>query len=157
MQDKFKTVFVLLILFCKETSFTVFYNCCLSINLSCTVMFNYSKCAECVYHDQFCVGLFSEFSEICLSKTEFKLSEVLHKQLFKLLIKITHLCKILKQSEAYVNIKTKCLALKLTDNNNKTENKNNLLTLSQLINSVSSFFWDSIFLSQNIKVLSCSS
>ena len=121
-------------------------NRCLEIDLPCIAMpdsTEHSKCAECTHCGRPCVDLTLSFLESARSKTKSELSEALDEQLPKLLAKIARLHKVLKQSEARVNVKAKCLAEKLADDNDGTKNENPQ-NMQQLIDSMFPFFWESI-------------
>ncbi len=72
--------------------------------------------------------------------------------LFKLNAKVLHLFKTLKQNESHTVIKVHCVAFKLSDDNNETEDEENPFSsfnLDSLLKSMSfSFFIDPEPLSQ---------
>jgi len=74
--------------------------------------------------------------------------------LFKLNVKVLCLFKTLKQNESHTVIKVHCVAFKLSNDNNETENEKNFfnsLNLDFLLKSMSfSFFIDSEPLSQTV-------
>jgi len=76
--------------------------------------------------------------------------------LFKLNVKILHLFKTLKQNESCAVVKVCCVAFKLSNDNNETENEKNSSDSSNLdflLKSMSSsFFIDSEPLSQTVVV-----
>jgi len=76
--------------------------------------------------------------------------------LFKLDAKILHLFKTLKQNESCAVTKVRCVAFKLSDDNNETENEKNPFSssnLDSLLKSMSfSFFIDPEPLSQTVVV-----
>ncbi len=76
--------------------------------------------------------------------------------LFKLNAKILHLFKTLKQNESHTIVKVHCVAFKLSNDNNETENKKNFFNpsnLDSLLKSMSSsFFIDLRPLSQTVVV-----
>jgi len=76
--------------------------------------------------------------------------------LFKLNVKVLHLFKTLKQNESHTVIKVCCVAFKLSNDNNETENEENPFSSSNLdflLKSMSfSFFIDSEPLSQTVVV-----
>jgi len=78
------------------------------------------------------------------------------KHLFKLNAKVLHLFKTLKQNESHTIIKVHCVAFKLNDDNNETENKKNSFNsfnLDFLLKSMSfSFFIDLELFSQTVVV-----
>ena len=129
------------IIFHKETPFFLSCDHCLSIDFLCIVMSDHLKCAEYIHHDHFCIDVSLNFLESVCVKTEFKLSEALNEQLLKLLTKITKLCKTLKQFKTHIDVKVKCLAQELADDNDEMKNENNSLTMSQLVNSMSPSFF----------------
>ena len=78
--------------------------------------------------------------------------------LFKLDAKVLHLFKTLKQNESHAIAKVHCVAFKLSNDNNETENKKNSSDSSNLdflLKSMSSsFFIDLEPLSQTVVVFS---
>ena len=66
--------------------------------------------------------------------------------LFKLNVKVLHLFKTLKQNESCAVVKVHCVAFKLSNDNNRTENEENFsdsFNLNSLLKSMSfSFFID---------------
>jgi len=76
-------------------------------------------------------------------------------RLFKLNAKVLHLFKTLKQNESCAVVKVCCVAFKLSDDNNETEDEENSssFNLDFLLKSMSfSFFIDSEPLSQTVVV-----
>ncbi len=77
-------------------------------------------------------------------------------RLFKLNAKVLHLFKTLKQNESCAVTKVCCVAFKLSNDNNRTENEKNFSDSSNLdflLKSMSfSFFIDSEPLSQTVVV-----
>jgi len=78
--------------------------------------------------------------------------------LFKLNAKVLCLFKTLKQNESHAVVKVHCVAFKLSDNNNETENEENFSdpsNLDSLLKSMSSsFFIDFKPFSQTVVVFS---
>jgi len=78
--------------------------------------------------------------------------------LFKLNVKVLHLFKTLKQNESCAVIKVHCVAFKLSNDNNRTENEKNFsdsFNLDSLLKSMSfSFFIDLEPSSQTVVVFS---
>jgi len=78
------------------------------------------------------------------------------KHLFKLNAKVLHLFKTLKQNESCAIVKVHCVAFKLNNDNNETENEKNSFNpfnLDFLLKSMSfSFFIDFEPLSQTVVV-----
>jgi len=77
-------------------------------------------------------------------------------RLFKLNVKVLCLFKTLKQNESCAVVKVCCVAFKLSDDNNETENEKNSFdpsNLDSLLKSMSfSFFIDSEPFSQTVVV-----
>jgi len=72
--------------------------------------------------------------------------------------KVVCLQKILDQINHHMFKKVNCLVTELNSDNDETENEINFLNMQQLINFMSSIFWNLIlFLFQNVKVFSHSS
>jgi len=78
------------------------------------------------------------------------------KHLFKLNAKVLRLFKTLKQNESHTIVKVHCVASELSNDNNRTENKENSsdsFNLDSLLKSMSSsFFIDLEPLSQTVVV-----
>ena len=68
-------------------------------------------------------------------------------ELSALAFKIICLQKTLDQANCCASQKADCLAAELDSDNDETENENDPQTLSHFVNSMSSFFRNSIFLS----------
>ena len=126
-------------------------HCFLNI-IFCVIMSLHSQYTVCTQYSYECVDLFWKFLNCIHTKLFFKLVAAEKKQI-QLFIKIIHLQKVLNQSQNYIEQNILCFAEELTDDNDETENENeNLFLTSQLFNSLSSFFWKSIFIfSQNIE------
>ncbi len=127
-------------------------------------MTDYVKCSECICHDCLCV-LISLNSLNCAHlqlKFELKMTMNEHvkqaEHLFKLNVKVLHLFKTLKQNESCAVIKVHCVAFKLSNDNNRTENEKNFsdsFNLDSLLKSMSfSFFIDLEPSSQTVVVFS---
>ena len=121
----------------------------------CITMSSHSWCAACTQSDHECINLFWE-SLNCICAKLFSESVVVKEKQTWLFVKIIHLQKILNQLQNHAEQKILCLAEELADDIDEIENKNEneiLFSTSQLINSLSLFFWESIFVSsQNIEV-----
>jgi len=133
----------------------------LSFNISYIVMTDCSKCAECIHHDYSCVDISLKFLNCTHKKLKFKLKLIIkeHAEHFitvvKLNAKLTKLFSQVKHNKLLFIFKIHCVTIKLNDDNNEMKNKNNFFNISQLVNSMSSFFWDLIlFFSQNIETFS---
>jgi len=74
-----------------------------------------------------------------ISKANSKLT-VKYTELAALSLKVVCLQKTLNQTNHHASQKINCLAVELDSDNDETENENNSLTLSQLIDLMSSFF-----------------
>jgi len=74
-----------------------------------------------------------------ISKANSKLT-VKHTELAALSSKVICLQKTLNQTDHHASQKADCLAAELDNDNNETKNENNPSMLSQLIDSMSSFF-----------------
>jgi len=113
---------------------------CFNFLILCIKIKNHSKCAECVHCDCLCVDVLWKFLDCMHNKLKFNLS-VAEKELTWALIRVAHLCKILKYMKDKVAEKTLCLACKLADNNDdvsedeNNSNSSNLLFLN---------FWDDL-------------
>ena len=79
-------------------------------------------------------------------------------ELDALAAKIVWLQKTLDQVNCYTSEKINCLVAELDSDNDEMKNKNNSLNIQQLVNSISSSFWNSVlFFSQNVEAFSHSS
>jgi hypothetical protein len=76
----------------------------------------------------------------------------------KLDVKLTWLLNQIKHNKLLSILKTHCVATELSDNNNEMKNITDFLNIQQLIDSMSSFFWNLILISsQNVEVFLYSS
>jgi len=125
-------------------------------------MTDHMKCSECTCCGCLCV-LISLNSLNCAHlqlKSELKMTmnERVEQaeRLFKLNVKVLCLFKTLKQNESCAVVKVCCVAFKLSDDNNETENEKNSFdpsNLDSLLKSMSfSFFIDSEPFSQTVVV-----
>ncbi len=72
--------------------------------------------------------------------------------------KIVWLQKTLDQVNHHTSKKTDCLVTELNSDNDKTENENDFSDMQQLVDFMSSSFWNSVLsFSQNVEVFSHSS
>jgi len=129
-----------------ENSSLIFCNHCLSLNVSCIVITDHSKCAECTHHDYFCVDIFLKSLNHTHKKLKFKLKLIVKKCVkhftvaVKLNAKLTKLLNQIKHNKLLFILKSCCVTIKLDDDNDKIKNKNNSFNISQLVDSISSFF-----------------
>ncbi len=131
------------------------YDFCASYSMNCFIMKSQSKCNKCTHHSCLYVDvLWESLNRTCLLLWK-EISKA-NSELAALSSKVICLQKTLNQANCCALQKADCLAVELDSDNDETENENNS-SLSQLIDSMSSFFWNSIFLSQNVKVSSHSS
>ncbi len=147
-------------------SFTSLIACdhCFAVLSSCIIMTGHAKCAECTCHGHLCVLISLDFlnhAHLWLkSKLKMTINEHVKqaKHLFKLNAKVLRLFKTLKQNESYTIVKVHCVAFKLNNDNNETEDKKNFsdsFNLDFLLKSMSfSFFIDLRPLSQTVVVFS---
>jgi len=145
-------------------NFTSFIACdhCFAAFSSCIIMTGHVKCAECTRHGCLCVLIsLNSLNHAHLQlKSELEMTMNEHvkqaEHLFKLNAKVLHLFKTLKQNESCAIIKVCCVAFKLSDDNNETEDKENSsdsLNLDFLLKSMSfSFFIDLKPFSQTVVV-----
>jgi len=145
-------------------NFTSFIACdhCSAALSSCIIMTGYAKCSECTHCGCLCVSI-SLNSLNCAHlqlKSELKvaMNECVKQaeHLFKLNVKVLHLFKTLKQNESCTVAKVRCVAFKLNNDNNETEDEENSFNpsnLDSLLESMSSsFFIDSEPSSQTVVV-----
>jgi len=147
-----------------ENSSSILYNHCLFLDVLYVVMTNCLKCIKCTDCDCSCVDIFFKFLNCVHKKLKFKLKLIVKECVkhfiivVKLNTKLTKLLSQVKHNKSLFILKIHCVATELNDDNNEMKNKNNFFNISQLINSISSFFWDLIlFFSQNFEVFSHSS
>ncbi len=125
-------------------------------------MTGHMKCSECICCGCSCVSVLLDFLNCAHLQLKFKLKMTMNEHvkqaehLFKLNAKVLHLFKTLKQNESHTVIKVCCVAFKLNNDNNRTENEENfsdLLNLDFLLKSMSfNFFIDLEPLSQTVVV-----
>ncbi len=143
------------------TSLTACDHCSAALSF-CIIMTDHAKCSECTHHGCSCVSV-SLDSLNCAHlqlKSELKvaMNECVKQAecLFKLDAKVLCLFKTLKQNESCTVIKVCCVAFKLSNDNNETENEENSSdssNLNSLLKSMSfSFFIDPAPLSQTVVV-----
>jgi len=113
-------------------------------------MTGHAKCSECTHCDCLCVSIsLDSLNHAHLQlKSELKMTmnECVKQaeHLFKLNAKVLHLFKTLKQNESCAVIKVHCVAFKLSNDNNRTENEKNFFNssnLDSLLKSMSSSFF----------------
>ena len=129
---------------------------------SCIIMTGHAKCSECTHHGCSCVLILLDslnHAHLQLkSELEVAMNECVKQAecLFKLNVKVLCLFKTLKQNESCTVAKVRCVASKLSNDNNGTENEENSsdpLNLDFLLKSMSfSFFIDSEPPSQTVVV-----
>jgi len=123
---------------------------CFAALSSCIIMTGHAKCAECTCHGCSCVSISLDFLNHAHLQLKFKLKMTMNEcvkqteHLFKLNAKVLHLFKTLKQNESHTIVKVCCVAFKLSNDNNETENKKNSsdsFNLDSLLKSMSSSFF----------------
>jgi len=135
---------------------------CSAVLSSCIIMAGHAKCFECTCCGCLCVSV-SLDSLNCAHlqlKSEFEvaMNERVKQaeRLFKLNAKVLCLFKTLKQNESCAVVKVHCVAFKLSNDNNRTEDEENFFNSSNLdflLKSMSfSFFIDLEPLSQTAVV-----
>ena len=146
--------------------FTSLITCdhCFAALSSCIIMTGHVKCAECTHCGHLCVSVSLDSLNHAHLQLKFELEVAMNecvkqaKHLFKLNAKILCLFKTLKQNESCTITKVCCVAFKLSNDNNETEDKENSsdpFNLDSLLKSMSSsFFIDSEPLSQTVVVFS---
>ena len=128
-----------------ENSSSIFCDHCLSLDIFCIMMTDHSKCAECTHHEHLCVDIFLKSLNCTHKKLKFKLKIVVKEcaehsvTVVRLNAKLIRLLSQIKHNKLLFILKTHCVAIKLDDDNDETENLSFFLML-QLINSMSSFF-----------------
>jgi len=129
---------------------------------SCIIMTGHVKCAECTCCGCLCVLISLDFLNCAHLQLKSELKMVMNEcvkqaeHLFKLNAKVLHLFKTLKQNESHTIIKVYCVAFKLSNDNNETEDEKNFSDSSNLdffLKSMSfSFFIDPEPFSQTVIV-----
>jgi hypothetical protein len=129
---------------------------CALRGLVCVSMENRPKCSECTRLGRPCVGLSLESLNRTCDKLEDELGAALDEH-EKLVGKINRLRKTLRYNKSLQNTKASCVAQELADDNDGVEDENPS-TMSQLVDSMPSSFWDSILAPpQNVEASSRSS
>jgi len=146
-----------------KNSTLIHYNHCLFLNILYIMMTDHSKCAECICCEYSCIDIFLKFLNCMHEKLKSKLKLVIKEHVKHIIIvvklnaKLTKLLNQIRHNKLLFIFKIHCVTTELNNDNNETKNLNSSL-MSQLINFISSFFWNLIlFLSQNVKVFSHSS
>jgi len=133
-------------------SFTSLIACdhCSAALSSCIIMTGHAKCSECTCCGHLCVLILLDFlnhahlqlkSELKVAMNE-RVKQAEH--LFKLNAKMLCLFKTLKQNKSHTVIKVHCVAFKLNNDNDETENEENSSdpsNLDSLLKSMSSSFF----------------
>ncbi len=135
---------------------------CSAVLSFCIIMTDHTKCSECICHGCLCVPVSLDSLNCAHLQLKFELKVAMNERvkqaehLFKLNVKVLHLFKTLKQNESHTVVKVHCVAFKLSDDNNGTEDEENPFSppnLDSLLESMSfSFFIDSEPLSQTVVV-----
>ncbi len=125
-------------------------------------MTGHTKCSECICRGHSCVLISLDSLNHAHLQLKFELKVAMNEcvkqaeRLFKLNAKVLHLFKILKQNESHAVVKVCCVAFKLSNDNNRTEDEENSsdsFNFDFLLKSMSfSFFIDSESLSQTAVV-----
>jgi len=146
--------------------FTSLIDCdhCSAVLSFCIIMTDHVKCYECIHYDCLCVLISLNFLNHAHLQLKFKLKMTMNEcvkqaeHLFKLNAKVLCLFKTLKQNKSHTVVKVCCVAFKLSNDNNETEdekNSFNSFNLDFLLKSMSfSFFIDLESLSQTAVVFS---
>jgi len=135
-------------------SFTSFIACdhCSAALSFCIIMTGHAKCSECTCHGCLCVLISLDFLNHAHLQLKFELKMAMN----ECVTKVLHLFKTLKQNKSHTVIKVCCVAFKLSNDNNETEdeeNSFNSFNLDFLLKSMSfSFFIDSELFSQTVVV-----
>jgi len=145
-------------------NFTFLIACdhCSAVLSFCIIMTGHAKCSECTCCGCLCVSVLLDFlnrahlqlkSELKMTMNE-RVKQAEH--LFKLNVKVLCLFKTLKQNESCAVVKVHCVAFKLSNDNNETEDEKNPFSsfnLDFLLRSMSfSFFIDPELFSQTVVV-----
>jgi len=117
---------------------------------SCIIMTGHAKCSECTHHDHSCVLISLDFLNHAHLQLKSELKMTMNEcvkqaeRLFKLNAKVLRLFKTLKQNESCTVVKVRCVAFKLSNDNNRTEDEKNSFNSSNLdflLKSMSSSFF----------------
>ncbi len=120
--------------------FTSFITCdhCSAVLSSCIIMTGHVKCSECTCHDCLCVSISLDSLNCAHLQLKFEFKMTMNEcvkqaeRLFKLNAKVLCLFKTLKQNESCTVVKVHCVASKLSNDNNRTENEKNFSDSSNL-------------------------
>ena len=128
----------------------------------CIIMTDHTKCSECICCGHLCVPVSLDSLNRAHLQLKFEFEVAMNERvkqaecLFKLNAKVLHLFKTLKQNKSHAVVKVHCVAFKLSDDNNETEDEKNFsdsFNLNFLLKSMSfSFFIDLEPLSQTVVV-----
>ncbi len=145
----------------KFTSFITCDHCSAALSF-CIIMTGHAKCSECTCCNHLCVLISLDFLNCAHLQLKSELKVTMNEcvkqaeRLFKLNAKVLCLFKTLKQNESCTVVKVHCVAFKLSDDNNETENEKNPFSSSNLdflLKSMSfSFFIDPELFSQTVVV-----
>ena len=129
-------------------------NHCFTNLISCIVMKDHNRCAECTHHDKSCVDILWELLDHACAKIQSDIEAAEQEQsrhlteMNRLASKLACLWKTFWQTQDCAKQKTLCLAQKLTDDNDGTENDDSQM-LSQFLDQMSIDAWQSVsFFSQ---------
>ena len=138
----------------QSSSFKFQCNHCFTNLVLCIVIKDHNRCAECTHCGKSCVDILWELLDHAHAKIQSDIEATEQEQFCHLAemnclaSKLAHLWKIFQQTQDHVKQKILCLAQKLTDDNNSTENDDSQM-LSQFLNQMSIDVWQSVsFLSQ---------
>jgi len=111
---------------------------CSAVLSSCIIMTGHAKCSECTHCGCLCVLISLDFLNHAHLQLKFEFEVTMNEcvkqaeRLFKLNAKVLYLFKTLKQNESYTVIKVRCVAFKLSNDNNRTEDEKNFSDSSNL-------------------------
>ena len=102
---------------------------CLSLDITCVVMTDHLKCTACTHCGCPCIGISLKLLNCTHKKLESDLKAVIKEcaehsaAVVRLDAKLSRLLKQMKQNKTILTLKACCVASKLDDNNNETENE----------------------------------
>jgi len=135
-------------------SFTSLIACdyCSAALSFCIIMTDHAKCSECTCRGCLCVSVLLD----SLNHAHLQLKSELKMAMNERVKQAERLFKTLKQNESCTVVKVRCVAFKLSNDNNETEDEENSFdsfNLDSLLKSMSSsFFIDSEPFSQTVVV-----
>jgi len=141
----------------SDSSLNIACVCCFNHFILCVMMKLHFKCAKCTHWGHSCVSVMWESLNCVHNKLKLKILQIKKEQAC-LFVKLSQLCKTLRQTQDCAKQKTLCLLKKMNNNNDDDEETSQPETLSQLFDNMSNNFWQFnlvAFPSQSAEVFLC--